>query len=60
MSVMSTTSRCPECAEHVPAAPDLRVASIVVCPACSVELEVIALDPPEFALAPEIEEDFGE
>jgi alpha-aminoadipate/glutamate carrier protein LysW len=36
------------------------VTSIVVCPACQAELEVIGVDPVEFALAPEIEEDFGE
>jgi alpha-aminoadipate/glutamate carrier protein LysW len=31
-----------------------------VCPACQAELEVIGVEPVEFALAPEIEEDFGE
>ncbi|GAB1326048.1 MULTISPECIES: hypothetical protein [Streptomyces] len=56
----ATTSTCPECEEIVPTAPDARVTSIVVCPACQVELEIIGLDPAEFALAPEIEEDFGE
>ncbi|MGW7007981.1 lysine biosynthesis protein LysW [Streptomyces sp. NPDC054933] len=59
---MTTTeaSTCPECTEAVPTASDIRVTSIVVCPACKVELELISLDPVEFALAPEIEEDFGE
>lgn len=56
----ATVSTCPDCTEAVPTSPDLRVTSIVVCPACKVELEVIGLDPVEFALAPEIEEDFGE
>ncbi|MBO4270537.1 lysine biosynthesis protein LysW [Microbispora triticiradicis] len=53
-------STCPDCTEVVPTSSDLRVTSIVVCPACQAELEVIGLDPAEFALAPEIEEDFGE
>jgi alpha-aminoadipate/glutamate carrier protein LysW len=53
-------SCCPDCMESVPDAPGLRMSSIVVCPACQVELEVIGLDPPGYALAPEIEEDFGE
>ncbi|HEX2130153.1 MAG TPA: lysine biosynthesis protein LysW [Actinophytocola sp.] len=59
---MTTTvsSTCPDCTEVVPAASDLRVTSIVVCPACQAELEVVDLDPVEYALAPEIEEDFGE
>ncbi|MFF4209106.1 lysine biosynthesis protein LysW [Streptomyces sp. NPDC001796] len=56
----ATTSTCPECAETVPTTPDMHVTSIVVCPSCKVELEIICLDPAEFALAPEIEEDFGE
>lgn len=57
---IATVSTCPDCAEPVPTALGLRVASIVVCPTCQVELEVISLEPAEFALAPEIEEDFGE
>ncbi|HEX6340520.1 lysine biosynthesis protein LysW [Umezawaea sp.] len=56
----ATVSTCPDCTETVPVQDGLRVTSIVVCPGCQVELEVIALDPTEFALAPEIEEDFGE
>ena len=56
----TTLSTCPDCGEAVPAPPGLRVLSIVVCPACQAELEVLGLDPVEFALAPEIEEDFGE
>ena len=56
----ATVSTCPDCTESVPVPDGLRVTSIVVCPGCKVELEVISLDPAEFALAPEIEEDFGE
>ncbi|MFD6530530.1 lysine biosynthesis protein LysW [Streptomyces sp. NPDC060184] len=56
----AVTSACPECAQQVPAPADVRVSSIVVCPSCSVELEVIIANPVEYALAPEIEEDFGE
>lgn len=33
---------------------------IVVCPDCGVDLEVISLDPPQLALAPMEEEDWGE
>jgi alpha-aminoadipate/glutamate carrier protein LysW len=55
-----TLSTCPDCTAAMPESPDLRVMSIVVCPACPAELEVISLEPTEYALAPEIEEDFGE
>jgi alpha-aminoadipate carrier protein LysW len=53
-------NRCPDCMQALPETPGLLVTSIVVCAACQAELEVISLNPAEFALAPEIEEDFGE
>jgi alpha-aminoadipate carrier protein LysW len=56
----ATLSTCPDCTEVVPAGGDVRVASITVCPGCQAELEVISVDPIEYALAPDIEEDFGE
>nr|WP_246062430.1 lysine biosynthesis protein LysW [Haloactinospora alba] len=41
--------------------PDTAMAAeIVVCEDCSSELEVVAVDPPVLALAPEVEEDWGE
>ncbi|MGO9955637.1 MAG: lysine biosynthesis protein LysW [Solirubrobacteraceae bacterium] len=57
---ITVVSTCPDCAAVVPAPAGVRVSSVVVCPACQAELELISLDPPEYALAPEIEEDFGE
>ena len=36
------------------------VGEVVVCSACGAELEVVATDPPQLALAPEIQEDYGE
>ena len=56
----TAVSTCPDCTEAVPAADDVRVMSIVECPGCQAELEVIGVDPVEYALAPDIEEDFGE
>ena len=56
----TATSTCPDCTEVVPAGDDVRVTSIVECPGCQAELEVIGTDPAEYALAPDIEEDFGE
>lgn len=51
---------CPECGKALPVAADARVSSIVICAECGVELEVLSVEPLELALAPEIEEDFGE
>jgi alpha-aminoadipate carrier protein LysW len=56
----TAVSTCPDCTEGVPSARDVRVMSIVECPGCQAELEVISVDPVEYALAPDIEEDFGE
>ncbi|MBB2910415.1 alpha-aminoadipate carrier protein LysW [Streptosporangium becharense] len=50
---------CPECGDAVPAA-GAEPAEIVVCPGCAADLEVVAVDPVVLALAPEIEEDWGE
>jgi alpha-aminoadipate/glutamate carrier protein LysW len=37
-----------------------QVSEIVECSECSVELEVLAAEPLTLALAPEVEEDWGE
>jgi len=54
------TLSCPECASDVRPADTVRQHEILECPECRAELEVIALDPVTLALAPEIEEDWGE
>lgn len=60
MPTQVTTTQCPECGEAVPIAPEAFVSELLTCPSCKTELEVVALEPPELALAPEIEEDWGE
>ncbi|MHB8633280.1 MAG: lysine biosynthesis protein LysW [Thermoplasmatota archaeon] len=54
-----TALECPECAAKVPAQPTM-TGEIVDCPDCSAELEVVSLSPLRVALAPEVEEDWGE
>jgi alpha-aminoadipate carrier protein LysW len=51
---------CPECAAAVALPADTLESEIVACPDCGAELEVVSLDPPTLALAPEVEEDWGE
>ena len=53
-------ANCPECDGVIELGEDLEVGEIVVCPDCGVELEVVGIDPVDFALAPEVEEDWGE
>ncbi len=54
------TATCPECSADVSLPADTMESEIIACPDCGAELEVISLDPPELALAPEVEEDWGE
>lgn len=54
------TATCPECEGTVEVTADVRPSEITQCPECSSELEVIGLEPVMLALAPEIEEDWGE
>lgn len=51
---------CPECDGAVEPGADAHVHEIVECPECRSELEVISIQPLLLALAPEIEEDWGE
>jgi len=51
---------CPECSAEITIAANTMTGEIVVCPDCGAELEVTDLTPPTLALAPEVEEDWGE
>lgn len=51
---------CPECRATVAVPHDAMAAEIVVCAECSSELEIVAVQPAVLALAPEVEEDWGE
>lgn len=51
---------CPECAGEVLLGPAATVSEIVECSDCLSELEVLSVTPPQLALAPEVEEDWGE
>jgi alpha-aminoadipate carrier protein LysW len=53
-------AECPVCAAEVELLEDTIVSEIVECPDCGTELEVISIDPPGLAQAPEEEEDWGE
>ncbi len=54
------TVNCVECAGEVEVANDAMICEIVECPECGAELEVTNNNPLALALAPEIEEDWGE
>ena len=52
-------THCPECEAEITVL-HLIVGEIIYCPDCSAELEVLRLEPPSIALAPQVEEDWGE
>lgn len=51
---------CPECEAPVDLHAAVRPSEIVLCSGCDAELEVLSTAPLTIALAPEIEEDWGE
>lgn len=54
------TATCPECDATISLSADTVEGEIITCPDCAVELEVLSIDPPTLALAPEVGEDWGE
>jgi alpha-aminoadipate/glutamate carrier protein LysW len=51
---------CPECEGSVSFARAPLAAQVARCSCCGVELEVLSVSPLVLALAPEVEEDWGE
>jgi len=51
---------CPECSTKIDVAEGSKAGEVLYCTQCDAELEIISLDPVQLALAPEIEEDWGE
>ncbi|MEN0019935.1 MAG: lysine biosynthesis protein LysW [Planctomycetota bacterium] len=54
------TAICPECGGVVTFARQPLNGEIATCPHCAAELEVVSTAPLTLALAPEVEEDWGE
>jgi len=52
-------AHCPECEAEV-SLQGLMIGEIIYCPDCNAELEVLNLEEPQVALAPQVEEDWGE
>jgi len=50
---------CPECDAEI-TLQGFMTGEIIYCPDCNAELEVLNLEQPAVALAPQVEEDWGE
>ncbi len=53
-------ANCPVCECKFDVKSDILPGEILHCPKCDAELEVISVSPVQFALAPKVEEDWGE
>lgn len=51
---------CPTCERTVPLPTDAIEGEILACQGCGAEVEVLRVQPPALALAPEMAEDWGE
>lgn len=66
VSIMSQTAtsvwtcECPECGAAVSLTRRPLAGEVVRCADCGAELEVVSVDPPRLALAPQVQEDWGE
>jgi alpha-aminoadipate carrier protein LysW len=56
----TATQSCPECEASISMPEQVRLSEIIECPDCRSELEIVTLEPVMLALAPEVEEDWGE
>ncbi|TKA13324.1 lysine biosynthesis protein LysW [Actinacidiphila oryziradicis] len=56
----TATQTCPECDGALTINDSVRMSEVLECPGCRSELEVVATAPLLLALAPEVEEDWGE
>ena len=57
---MNNQAECPVCSAQITLADDAVEGELITCPECGTELEIISLDPPAVAEAPQEEEDWGE
>ena len=55
----TNVAQCPECEAEISVS-GLMVGEIIFCPDCAAELEVLNVETPAVALAPQVEEDWGE
>lgn len=53
-------TKCPECETDVSVDGEPQVSEIVQCTECAAELEVVSVSPVGLAVAPDVEEDWGE
>lgn len=56
----TTAWNCPGCDGEIPPTSPVVQNEIVECPECRLELEVVSAEPLMLAIAPEVEEDWGE
>ncbi|WP_329454047.1 lysine biosynthesis protein LysW [Streptomyces sp. NBC_01497] len=56
----TATQTCPECDGPLKVDDSVSASEVIECPECRSELEVVTTRPLLLAVAPEVEEDWGE
>jgi lysine biosynthesis protein LysW len=54
------TNKCLECMAEVKVGADAQKGEVISCPECSTDLEIVSVRPLKLALAPEVQEDWGQ
>lgn len=60
MTTTTELTTCPECSQPLRVGADVLPTEIITCSDCATELEVLAIGPLVLAVAPPVEEDWGE
>ncbi|GGL99345.1 MULTISPECIES: lysine biosynthesis protein LysW [Micromonospora] len=53
-------SACPQCGGGISVPESVQLNEILECPECRAEIEVMSVDPLLIAVAPDVDEDWGE
>ena len=54
------SNKCLECMAEIKIEKDAQKGEVVSCPECSTDLEITSIKPLKLALAPEVQEDWGQ
>jgi alpha-aminoadipate carrier protein LysW len=60
MDKKKSSNKCLECMAEIKIGDDTQKGEVITCSECSTDLEVVQVKPLKLALAPEVQEDWGQ
>lgn len=60
MAFNNTQIKCLECGAEIKIERDTILGEVIICSECTTDLEIVSLKPLKLALAPEVQEDWGQ